>query len=795
MFRFASALRLTGLIMAALLAWTCAVLAQQAPLVGIDPIRASLEQIETAAKRSRLGVRTLSDLAQRISPLRDQMRDKLADLEPRLADLDARLKGLGPAPAKDVPEDAGIAAERARLTQQRAEMDAAIKQVQLLQTRADQLANALSDRRRSAYAETLFRRSPNVLDPYFWRDVVAAAPDYGGRIARFAQDWAAYAREKGGSVRMASAGLALAGLIVLAFGLVRWWRRISVVSRVGGRYGKALAALVVFVRRALAMPLAVFVVLELLDQFDLIPPDAARLTTNLIIGTAIAALARAAATSVLAPDDPARRLVNFDDATAQWLFSHLTWGGRLFGAFIMLRALHRTIGVPQVMDDATRMLFAAIIAALLVHLLIARREVDEEEASGRHIPGVRLLAWIAVACILGALLAGYASFASFLAGRVVFTIALIATLDGVRVHLESGAQRAGRDVLDVFGLRDEEAGGGRLVRVGLEEGGAARAERAILVELDRSDPEHAVVEPALRPATERGLDRRGVVAQHRIEPDVERVLLAEFLVELGDQDRGAGIVHAGHPPAVHLGDRGLDGVLHLCARRRRDRALDEALRVVDEDTGRIPLRVLDDLAATRARRRAGDVRLLEGERVHEAGVAIDALEVHRMIGHRAGQRLVRRPAGVAPVVLVPAAADDPLAARRRAGALDDTGDHLVVRGGAGEIHVPQRHAEPGDMGVRVGHPRDHRAALQVDDLRVRTGQCAGAKTITGEDDASAAHGERIHDRTRAIGRVDAAVGDDDVGGGGRRRLADGDDGERERDCDGQCAHERNEAIS
>jgi potassium-dependent mechanosensitive channel len=428
MFRFASALRLTGLVAAAVVLWASAVLAQQAPLVGIDPIRASLEQIETAAKRSGLGVRTLSDLVQRISPLRDQMRDKLADLEPRLADLDARLKGLGPAPAKDVPEDAGIAAERARLTQQRAEMDAAIKQVQLLQTRADQLANALSDRRRSAYAETLFRRSPNVLDPYFWRDVVAAAPDYGGRIARFAQDWVAYARAKASSARMASAGLALAGVVVLAFGLVRWWRRISVVSRVGGRYGKALAALVVFVRRALAMPLAVFVLLELLDQFDLIPPDAARLTTNLIIGTAIAALARAAATSVLAPDDPVRRLVNFDDATAQWLFWHLTWGGRLFGAFIALRALHRTVGVPQVMDDATRMLFAAIIAALLVHLLIARREAEEEEASGRHIPGVRLLAWIAVACILGALLAGYASFASFLAGRVVFTIALIATL-------------------------------------------------------------------------------------------------------------------------------------------------------------------------------------------------------------------------------------------------------------------------------------------------------------------------------------------------------------------------------
>ena len=35
----------------------------------------------------------------------------------------------------------------------------------------------------------------------------------------------------------------------------------------------ALASLAVFLRRALPTPLAVFVVLELLDQFELVPPD------------------------------------------------------------------------------------------------------------------------------------------------------------------------------------------------------------------------------------------------------------------------------------------------------------------------------------------------------------------------------------------------------------------------------------------------------------------------------------------------------------------------------------------
>ena len=188
MFRFATVVR--ALAALALLFCAARAVAQQAPLVGIDPIRATLDQIETQSRRSTLGVNALTELAQRISPLRDDLRDKLADLEPRLADVDARLKGLGAAPAPGATEDPTIAAERTRLTQQRNELDSAVKQVQLLQARATQLAATLTDRRRAAYAETMFRKSPNVLDPYFWRDVIdgAAGPWRAPREVRAGLD-------------------------------------------------------------------------------------------------------------------------------------------------------------------------------------------------------------------------------------------------------------------------------------------------------------------------------------------------------------------------------------------------------------------------------------------------------------------------------------------------------------------------------------------------------------------------------------------------------------------------------
>ena len=481
MLRFVPAIRalFRALAVAMLLACAAPGLAQaqqQAPLVGIDPIRVSLDQIEVATRRAT-NARMLNDLIQSLGPLRDSLRDKRADLEPRLADLDARLKSLGPAPGPNAPaEDPALAAERARVMQQRAELDGAIKQVQVLQTRADQTAALLSDRRRTIYSETLFQRSPNVLDPYFWADVAAALPDAAQRFVGFAQRAASHAREKGGIARLGSAGLTLLGFLAFVIGLARWWRRVGLIGRVGARYGKALAALLLFARLALAMPLTVLVIVVVLDQFELVAPDHLRVLTALIFGTAVAALARAAAFAVLAPDDPQRRLFNRDDATARWLATHLISGGGLFGTMIVLRALNRAIAAPDTIDIALRMLFAVAIAALLVHLLIGRRE-GEDEVQARRIPGVRLLAWLVVAVIAGALLSGYAGFASFMAGRVVFTITLVATLylllvvtDAVISRTMSAESAGGRALARQLGIEPR-----RLALFGRIASGIARA--------------------------------------------------------------------------------------------------------------------------------------------------------------------------------------------------------------------------------------------------------------------------------------------------------------------------------
>ena len=467
--RFATFLHVMRLALVALAITALAPLAhaqQQAPMVGIEPIRATLTEIETSLKRGGLSLRALTELTERLNPLRDDLRAKVADLKPRLAEVDARLKQLGPAPAKDAPaEDPSVAAERTRITQSHAEVGAALKQAQLLQTRAEQLANTLAERRRAAYAERLLQRSPNVLDPFFWTDVAAALPDEAGRLVTLARDAATFALNKGGITRMGSAALALVALAVAVFLLERWRRRLALVSRVETRFGKALAAFLVFARAFVVAPAITMAVLELLEQFDLILPEGTRISAAIVLGVTIAALARAAGLSVLAPDEAHRRLVNFDDDVSSWLYHHLVWSGRFLGALVVARAVHRAVGGPQPVFDALQMIFALSMCALLVHLLAGDKARKEAENPVFHIPGVRLLGWIVVVAIAGALLIGYAGLASFIAGRVIFTVALVATLylllvvtDAIIGSTLSPESRRGRVVAGQLGVNPRRIG-------------------------------------------------------------------------------------------------------------------------------------------------------------------------------------------------------------------------------------------------------------------------------------------------------------------------------------------------
>ena len=81
------------------------------------------------------------------------------------------------------------------------------------------------------------------------------------------QSWWSYARDNGGTSRIAAAAATLLAIAIGLLVFVRWWRRrFSGRPSRDTRSAKALACLGVFLRDALTMPLIVAGVMQILES-------------------------------------------------------------------------------------------------------------------------------------------------------------------------------------------------------------------------------------------------------------------------------------------------------------------------------------------------------------------------------------------------------------------------------------------------------------------------------------------------------------------------------------------------
>src|SRR5262249_55130134 len=193
---------------------------------------------EATLGRESLPDETLLELRDRVNSARDDLRSRIDTLEPQFADVETRLKQLGPAPPTTEPrEDAGLAAERDRLTKSHAELDTSLRQARLLSLRADQLADRITERRRTLFTQRLFRRTPSALQLTFWRGVAEQASDEVRSVGTLIKAWWGYAHEHGGVSGIVLAGATLLALAIAAQAFVRWWRRRDFVPHTETRFG------------------------------------------------------------------------------------------------------------------------------------------------------------------------------------------------------------------------------------------------------------------------------------------------------------------------------------------------------------------------------------------------------------------------------------------------------------------------------------------------------------------------------------------------------------------------------
>jgi len=263
--------------------------------------------------------------------------------------------------------------------------------------------------------------TPSALSPSIWIAAAQALPGELIELGRYLQNWSTAVQDSHGWLRV---GVALLILTVLAMAMAMLWfgwqRRMTGVAGARGRFSKALSSFGVFLCLAFATPLLTIALLEATEVRTI------EISYGFIAGVVIAAFGRAVALGVFAPDAPQRRLIALDDLTARSLANHLIWGTRALGALLVALAIHKALAAPAAMIVATNMLFALVSGVLLLHLLLSRRYSGEKTLPlARWLRG---LGWLVLGIIAIALIAGYPTFAAFVAARVISVSALLGGL-------------------------------------------------------------------------------------------------------------------------------------------------------------------------------------------------------------------------------------------------------------------------------------------------------------------------------------------------------------------------------
>jgi potassium efflux system protein len=395
-----------------------------------------LDRIAYRAEQESLVLAEIDGLREQASDVRsaafaaaDLARNDLADTRKLLAPLDIK-----PGPDQPAETDA-VKAERARLTEQATLSESRVKQCEVVIARADQLLERMTKLRGQLVLQNLLHREAPPLTrqvwSQLWPQLKAAVANLGAALTVWSRD----------GLRTLTSGeedlTPLALWALLTIGL--WWVARLLRHRFGrasptmsGPQDRTVAAAIDGLGLVLVPILAVGLLGRLMlasrppSPIDVLIPEAIERIIIVLLVVGLSA-------TLLAPTRPDRRVLEFSDASAQYLTSAL----RRF-TIIGLSLEFTFIAVTQGGDRSAiasmgALILACAVAALGLQILSNRSWSAREGGDGEHLPLVGGTWWTAsrvvlrgvvLSSILFALL-GYATLAAHINSALSWTGLLI----------------------------------------------------------------------------------------------------------------------------------------------------------------------------------------------------------------------------------------------------------------------------------------------------------------------------------------------------------------------------------
>ncbi len=420
---------------------------QTLPLVAVPQFpraQSKLEEWKETLDRAEIALRSRGIADTTLSYLRDQTtaaqgaaRELIAAFTPRLEGATARAAELAPNAKDPTPQSDAIKLERAKLQAEIAARQSIIQQSKLINVRAQQTLDRITEHRRTMFADTVLERSASLINPSFWVKVGASVPASASRLIALVTDWGSLLASQ--PLRAAS-GFLIAVTVVLGFfltpgrrWLARWTTRDPDVAH-PGPLNKTGSAIAIAVTGGAIPGVALLVLYQALMALGLLPSDISAIVRALFIGITFAFFFTHLTQAVLAPERPSWRLIGLEDAAVDGLVTLAASIGIVVTAGLVLDATNIAIGAPDELSSASQGVVAIAIAFLF---MIALRIIagagsndDDENAPHADRSAWRLLipvGWIVAVAALLSPLGGYVAFGRFASGELLVVVVVLMT--------------------------------------------------------------------------------------------------------------------------------------------------------------------------------------------------------------------------------------------------------------------------------------------------------------------------------------------------------------------------------
>lgn len=396
----------------------------------IDAIRQQLDSFRNRIQNDADDDARLAELRVQAEAIVGEMRSTSDAMRTRVEQIEARLKSLGEPPAAGQPAEApAVVEERNRLLNERSELNIIVDDAGQLSNSATQVANTITNLRRTLFTQTLFRHTE--LSGELFADagnaLVAEVRNFRSTLG----NWIGFVWKFKKLQLLGALALSVAAAMLFLSGGYRLFGRF--IRRSDQEHPSYIRRLsVAFWSTVIqTVSLAAFLVASFLflDGFNVLRTDITPIVVTFFGFVWFVNFVWKLTYGVLAPGEPEWRLVRITNRGARLLTLAVLAMAIVNGLDYLLGAISEALNSPLVLTIVKSLLASVIIGLILIAISFIQPRLAEGEdldAPGHRWPRFfPLLLRVMGLLLILSVLTGYVGLARFASTQIVLTGAVI----------------------------------------------------------------------------------------------------------------------------------------------------------------------------------------------------------------------------------------------------------------------------------------------------------------------------------------------------------------------------------